>query len=206
MVWCKVSCTGCSQEADRPVGHMMPNHAPKLFLYLVVVLVHTTRAAWYSKDIRPEKPDVDWILQRIKTINQKEVEAINQKHEQDVQSYNKQTNTIDNAIYSVSSKSDFKHLTSSDIKVAKELLIELEDLLVPENGEPSVRQDRSGRGLLDLFTSLADLRQDSTLIRGGNSTGDERGIFEFVSEVAGSILGGVSNKNDGPVLIPNHCW
>ena len=46
----------------------MPNHAPKLFLYLVVVLVHTTRAAWYSKDIRPEKPDVDWILQRIKTI------------------------------------------------------------------------------------------------------------------------------------------
>jgi len=206
VVWCKVSCTGCSQEADRPVGHMMPNHAPKLFLYLVVVLVHTTRTAWYSKDIRPEKPDVDWILQRIKTINQKEVEAINQKHDEDVQSYNKQTNTIDNAIYSVSSKSDFKHLTSSDIKVAKELLIELEDLLVPENGEPSVRQDRSGRGLLDLFTSLADLRQDSTLIRGGNSTGDERGIFEFVSEVAGSILGGVSNKNDGPVLIPNHCW
>ena len=204
MVWCKVSCTGCSQGADPPVGHNMPNHAPKLFLYLVVVLIHTTRAAWYSKDIRPEKPDVDWILQRIKTINQKEVEAINKKHEEE-ESIENQKITIDNAIYSVSSKSDFKHLTSSDIKVAKELLLELEDLMVQENGESSVRQDRSGRGLLDLFTSLADIRQDSTLIRGGNKT-DERGIFEFVSEVAGSILGGVSNKNDGPVLIPNHCW
>ena len=182
----------------------MLNHAPKLFLYLVVVLIHTTRAAWYSKDIRPEKPDVDWILQRIKTINQKEVEAINKKHEEE-ESIENQKITIDNAIYSVSSKSDFKHLTSSDIKVAKELLLELEDLMVQENGESSVRQDRSGRGLLDLFTSLADIRQDSTLIRGGNKT-DERGIFEFVSEVAGSILGGVSNKNDGPVLIPNHCW
>ena len=81
----------------------------------------------------------------------------------------------------------------------------MEDLLVSEKGD--FVSDRQGRGLWDMFTSLADIRTDSsTLIRGGNNTGDERGILDFAFEVAGSIIGGVSNKNDGPVLIPNHCW
>ena len=35
------------------------------------------------------------------------------------------------------------------------------------------RGSRSGRGLLDIFEALSDLRTDSSLIRGGNSTGDE---------------------------------
>lgn len=99
------------------------------------------------------------------------------------------------------------------------MLMDLEDLLVSEDElhrgfkdlnslHQGSRGSRQSRGLLDLFSSLADMRQDSSLIRGGNSTGhDERGILEFVSEVAGNILGGaISNKNDGPVLIPNHCW
>ena len=45
--------------------------------------------------------------------------------------------------------------------------------------------------------------------RGGNSTGDERGIFDFVADIATSLLGGIggaSDKDTGPVLIPNHCW
>ena len=88
---------------------------------------------------------------------------------------------------------------------AKELLMEVEDLLVSEKG--NFVSDRQGRGLWDMFSALADVRTDTTtLIRGGNSTGDERGILDFAFEVAGSIIGGVSNKNDGPVLIPNHCW
>ena len=67
---------------------------------------------------------------------------------------------------------------------------------------------RDARGLLDLFSALADIRTDSTtLVRGGNQTGDEsRGILDFVADVATSILGGASDKNSGPVLIPNHCW
>ena len=68
------------------------------------------------------------------------------------------------------------------------------------------RGSRSGRGLLDIFEALSDLRTDSSLIRGGNSTGDERGILDFVADVATSLLGGASDKNDAPVLIPNHCW
>ena len=68
------------------------------------------------------------------------------------------------------------------------------------------RGGRSGRGLLHLFEALSDLRTDSSLIRGGNSTGDERGILDFVADVATSLLGGASDKNDAPVLIPNHCW
>ena len=72
--------------------------------------------------------------------------------------------------------------------------------------EEEGRGGRSGRGLLHLFEALSDLRTDSSLIRGGNSTGDERGILDFVADVATSLLGGASDKNDAPVLIPNHCW
>jgi len=72
--------------------------------------------------------------------------------------------------------------------------------------EEEERGGRRGRGLLHLFEALSDLRTDSSLIRGGNSTGDERGILDFVADVATSLLGGASDKNDAPVLIPNHCW
>ena len=172
-------------------------------------LVTSTRAAW-SIDTRPDKPSADWILERIKNINEAEVEAIEERQ--------KAAALIDNAVQTASSQSDFKHLSPSDLKEAKNLLMDLEDLLVSEDelhrsfeGLKSLHQgsrgSRQSRGLWDLFSSLADTRRDSGLIRGGNSTGDERGILEFVSEVAGSILGGaISNKNDGPVLIPNHCW
>jgi hypothetical protein len=44
-------------------------------------------------------------------------------------------------------------------------------------------------------------------IRGGNSTGDERGILDFVANLATTLLGGGNqDKDSGPVLIPNHCW
>ena len=42
--------------------------------------------------------------------------------------------------------------------------------------------------------------------RGGNSTGDERGILDFMVDMASNFLGGASDKDDSPVLIPNHCW
>ena len=74
------------------------------------------------------------------------------------------------------------------------------------HGRQEGRGSRSGRGLLHLFEALSDLRTDSSLIRGGNSTGDEHGILDFVADVATSLLGGASDKNDAPVLIPNHCW
>ena len=179
-------------------------------LTLGLMMVSSARAAW-SVDTRPEKPSVDWILERVKNINEAEVEAIEERQ--------KAAALIDSAVRTAASQSDFKHLSSSDLKEAKNLLMDLEDLLVSEDelhrgfkDLNSLHQDprgsRQSRGLLDLFSSLADMRQDSGLIRGGNSTGDhERGILEFVSEVAGNILGGaISNKNDGPVLIPNHCW
>ena len=78
--------------------------------------------------------------------------------------------------------------------------------MVESEGSQEGRGSRSGRGLLHLFEALSDLRTDSSLIRGGNSTGDERGILDFVADVATSLLGGASDKNDAPVLIPNHCW
>ena len=55
------------------------------------------------------------------------------------------------------------------------------------------------RHLLNLFWSR---------FRGGNSTGDERGILDFVADLATSLLGGGGgqDKDTGPVLIPNHCW
>jgi hypothetical protein len=67
---------------------------------------------------------------------------------------------------------------------------------------------RQSRGLFEMFVALADMRSDTdSLIRGGNNTGmDNRGIFDFVADVATSLLGGASDKNDAPVLIPNHCW
>ena len=147
-----------------------------MFLEIPCPSLHRSAISGQSSITRPDKPDVDWILERIKSINKQEIEAINSK------------NLIDNAVSSVSSKSDFKHLSASEIKEAKELLLQVEDMLVEDGG----RGGRSGRGLLNLFANLADLRQDSGLVRGGNSTGDEsRGILEFVSEVAGSILGRV---------------
>ena len=176
----------------------------------LTLLVNSARASW-SVHTRPDKPSVDWILERIKTINEAESEAIEERQ--------KAAALIDSTVMTAASQSDFKHLSSSDLKEAKNLLMDLEDLLVSEDElhrgfkdlnslHQGSRGSRQSRGLLDLFSSLADMRQDSSLIRGGNSTGhDERGILEFVSEVAGNILGGaISNKNDGPVLIPNHCW
>ena len=55
------------------------------------------------------------------------------------------------------------------------------------------------RHLMNLFWSR---------FRGGNSTGDERGILDFVADLATSLLGGGGgqDKDTGPVLIPNHCW
>ena len=68
------------------------------------------------------------------------------------------------------------------------------------------QEGRDGRGLASLFAALA-ADTSSQLVRGGNSTGDEsRGIFDFVADVATSIIGGATDKNSGPVLIPNHCW
>ena len=184
-------------EPDTSVGHNMPNHAPKIFTLLALVSTSVTATVASDQDknnIRPDKPDVNWILQRIKSINQAEIEAINQK------------NAIDNAVTQIINSGEFDHLSSSDIKEARKILIELEDILVDDRAAVHVKSDRSGRGLLDMFASLADIRQDSGLVRGGNQSEPQRGIFEFVSEVAGNILGGVSDKNDGPVLIPNHCW
>ena len=44
------------------------------------------------------------------------------------------------------------------------------------------------------------------LFRGGNSTGDERGILDFVVNIASNFLGGADDKQDNPVFIPNYCW
>ena len=142
--------------------------------------------------VRPEKPSTDWILNRIKNINQQEVASI----ERD------KSDALDKAVKAVIRNSDYD-LSDEEIREAKEMLLQLEEML-----DQGLVSDRSGRGLFDLFVSLADMRHEpDTLIRGGNSTNDNnRGILDFVSEVAGTILGGVSNKNDGPVLIPNHCW
>ena len=159
--------------------------------------------------IRPEAPSADWILQRIQQINARELDTRRHKLEQlRGREREEVANNIESAVSSVSGSSEYRHLSAGDIQEARALLLQLEDILVmDEAGQLSLNTGaRSGRGLLDLFTGLADLRHDSTLIRGGNSTGPERGILEFVADVAGNILGGVSNKNDGPVLIPNHCW
>ena len=161
--------------------------------------------------IRPEAPSADWILQRIQQINARELDTRRHKLEQlrgREREREEVANNIESAVSSVSGSSEYRHLSAGDIQEARALLLQLEDILVmDEAGQLSLSTGaRSGRGLLDLFTGLADLRHDSTLIRGGNSTGPERGILEFVADVAGNILGGVSNKNDGPVLIPNHCW
>ena len=180
----------------------------RLLTMVTMMMVSNARAAW-SVHTRPEKPSVNWILERVKNINEAEVEAIEERQ--------KAAALIDSTVRTAASQRDFKHLSSSDLKEAKNLLMDLEDLLVSEDelhrgfkdlNSLHPRGSRQSRGLLDLFSSLADMRQDSGLIRGGNNTGDhERGILEFVSEVAGNILGGaISNKNDGPVLIPNHCW
>lgn len=68
--------------------------------------------------------------------------------------------------------------------------------------------DREERGLGEFFNNIVSrVNQPVSLVRGGNSThGDERGIFDFISNIANSILGGADDKVSGPVLIPNHCW
>ena len=137
----------------------------------------------------------EWILQRIQLINEKEVDEIDKRKlsREAVGEFYKSARN-DKQVKSARSRDTF-----SDQKDAEK---ELESLVVTGEGV------RDARGLLDLFTALADIRTDSTqLVRGGNSTGDEsRGILDFVADVATSILGGASDKNSGPVLIPNHCW
>ena len=170
------------------VRHNMPRRD------LLLLLASLSAGAWTSQtsDTAHTK---DWILGRIQSVNQKEIQKINTK------------NAVQDAFSKLRSRKSF---TTDDLQLmsvmeAKELLMEVEDLLVSEKG--NFVSDRQGRGLWDMFSALADVRTDTTtLIRGGNSTGDERGILDFAFEVAGSIIGGVSNKNDGPVLIPNHCW
>ena len=173
----------------------MLNHAPQLILLLLLV-ARTSQGAWSSSKRGEEKEKgAEWILQRIQLINEKEVDEIDKRKlsREAVGEFYKSTRN-DKQVKSARSRDTF-----SDLKDAEK---ELESLVVTGEGV------RDARGLLDLFTALADIRTDSTqLVRGGNSTGDEsRGILDFVADVATSILGGASDKNSGPVLIPNHCW
>ena len=180
-------------------------HQTPLLLLLFLSLTFLTRlsaGAWNSElsgqnDFSERHQQKDWLLSRIQSINQKEVQKIT-RQEAD--------RTVEAAISKLRSRKSFttEDLKEMSVTEAKQLLMDVEDLLVSEKGD--FVSDRQGRGLWDMFSSLADIRTDSTLIRGGNSTGDERGILDFALEVAGSLIGGVSNKNDGPVLIPNHCW
>merc|ERR1719350_2596537 len=68
--------------------------------------------------------------------------------------------------------------------------------------------DREERGFGEFFNNIVSrVNSPVSLVRGGNSThGDERGIFDFIGNIANSILGGADDKVSGPVLIPNHCW
>ena len=94
-------------------------------------------------------------------------------------------------------------LSKRAARVGGSALLREVDAARREEGESS----RQARGLLDMFEALSDLRTDSTLIRGGNTTEyDQRGILDFVADVASSLLGGATDKNDAPVLIPIHCW
>jgi len=73
-------------------------------------------------------------------------------------------------------------------------------------GERARRSSRTARGLADMFVSVLGIQDDTTLVRGGNSTGDERGILDFVVNIASNFLGGADDKQDNPVFIPNYCW
>lgn len=177
------------------VPRRMPRRdQPPSRVLILILLTRLSAAAWTSQ-ISDTPHSKEWILSRIQSINKQEVGE------------NKRKDSVQDAFSKLRSRKSF---TTDDLQLmsvmeARELLMEVEDLLVSEKGD--FVSDRQGRGLWDMFTSLADIRTDSsTLIRGGNNTGDERGILDFAFEVAGSIIGGVSNKNDGPVLIPNHCW
>ena len=175
------------------------HQTPLLLLHLIFLT--RISGAWNSDKVGrndfSETQHKDWILSRIQSINQKEVEKISSLQAE---------RTVEAAISRLRSRKSFttEDLKEMSVTEAKQLLTEVQELLVSEKGD--FVSDRQGRGLWDMFSSLADIRTDSTLIRGGNSTGDERGILDFALEVAGSLIGGVSNKNDGPVLIPNHCW
>ena len=81
----------------------------------LMLVVNSARAAW-SVHTRPDKPSVDWIIERIKKINEAEVEAIEERQ--------KAAALIDSAVMSAyeASHSDFKHLSSSDLKEARNLL------------------------------------------------------------------------------------
>ena len=179
------------------------HQTPLLLLLLhLIFLTRISAGAWNSdkagrNDFSETQQHKDWILSRIQSINQKEVEKISSLQAE---------RTVEAAISRLRSRKSFttEDLKEMSVTEAKQLLTEVQELLVSEKGD--FVSDRQGRGLWDMFSSLADIRTDSTLIRGGNSTGDERGILDFALEVAGSLIGGVSNKNDGPVLIPNHCW
>ena len=173
---------------------MSPCHHLTLLLSLSAVALASV--------VHHSRHQPDWILQRIQSINAAEVAAIDSKHS--VGSGGDSVD-IESAVRTVLASSDYGHLSEQDLRLARDMLLQMEDLLASSSSRGG---DRSGRGLFDLFVSLADMSHDSdTLIRGGNSTNhNDRGILDFVSEVAGTILGGVSNKNDGPVLIPNHCW
>ena len=92
-----------------------------LLIMMMMMVMSFTRAAW-SVDTRPEKPSVDWILERIKNINEAEVEAIEERQ--------KAAALIDSAVRTAASQSDFKHLTSSDLKEAKNLLMESVSVLM----------------------------------------------------------------------------
>jgi len=180
----------------------MLNHAPQLLLLLLVA--GSAAGAWNNNNLdkKEEKSkvrtakqdDAEWILKRIQSINQQEVDEIDKK---------KLSRQAVGEFYK--SARDIKHITSDDSRDSEARKV-LEDLAA--GGGEGIQSVRDERGLLDLFTALADMRTDTTqLVRGGNSTGDEsRGIFDFVADVATSILGGASDKNTGPVLIPNHCW
>lgn len=176
----------------------MLNHAPQLILLLLLV-AGTSSGAWggSKREEKKEKGGVDaeWILQRIQLINEKEVDEVDKrKLSRDAVSEFYKSVRNDKQVKSGRSRDSFSDLSDADE--------ELQNLVVTGEGV------RDARGLLDLFTALADIRTDSTqLVRGGNRTGDEsRGILDFVADVATSILGGASDKNSGPVLIPNHCW
>ena len=195
-------------HASQAVGHNMLNHAPQLLLLLLVA--GTVSGAWSNNHLEKKKEkgagavrsakqaDAEWILKRIQSINEKEVDEFDKKKlsRQAVSDFYKSVRG-DKHI-----KSDRSRDASSEFNAADAAF---ENLVVDGEGIHSVRD---ARGLLDLFTALADIRTDTTqLVRGGNSTGDEsRGILDFVADVATSILGGASDKNSGPVLIPNHCW
>ena len=96
-----------------------------------------------------------------------------------------------------------------DIEQIVEDIQAINEVLVDSGSEGlKVGSDREERGLSDFFSDIIQrVKPPVSLVRGGNNTyGDERGIFDFIGNIANSILGGADDKVSGPVLIPNHCW